>query len=183
MCRTLIDGPVRSAIAKVRQIDTTSSTPAAARRVSSPPARETRAAVLLLVLSVGARLAWTYLAPNGANFVDLHVYVSGAASLDHPGTLYGYVYADQTPDFPLPFTYPPFAAVVFYPLHLVPFGLIALLWQVVTMAALYGAVRISQRLMGAPLRPVISPRCYGRRSPSGSSRCAAPLTMGRSTCC
>lgn len=148
MCRTLIDGPVRSAIAKVRQIDTTSSTPAAARRVTSPPARETRAAVLLLVLSVGARLAWTYLAPNGANFVDLHVYVSGAASLDHPGTLYGYVYADQTPDFPLPFTYPPFAAVVFYPLHLVPFGLIALLWQVVTMAALYGAVRISQRLMG-----------------------------------
>lgn len=96
MCRTLIDGPVRSAIAKVRQIDTTSSTPAAARRVTSPPARETRAAVLLLVLSVGARLAWTYLAPNGANFVDLHVYVSGAASLDHPGTLYGYVYADQT---------------------------------------------------------------------------------------
>lgn len=56
--------------------------------------------------------------------------------------------------------------MVFYPLHLVPFGLIALLWQVVTMAALYGAVRISQRLMGAPLRPVISPRCYGRRSPS-----------------
>lgn len=84
MCRTLIDGPVRSAIAKVRQIDTTSSTPAAARRVTSPPARETRAAVLLLVLSVGARLAWTYLAPNGANFVDLHVYVSGAASSTIP---------------------------------------------------------------------------------------------------
>lgn len=183
MCRPLIDGPVRSAIAKVRQIDTTSSTPAAARRVTSPPARETRAAVLLLVLSVGARLAWTYLAPNGANFVDLHVYVSGAASLDHPGTLYGYVYADQTPDFPLPFTYPPFAAVVFYPLHLVPFGLIALLWQVVTMAALYGAVRISQRLMGGTAETGHFAAMLWTRSPSGSSRCAAPLTMGRSTCC
>ena len=104
---------------------------------------------MLLILSVAARLAWTYLAPNGANFVDLHVYLGGAAAIDHPGTLYSYVYADQTPDFPLPFTYPPFAAVVFYPLHLLPFGLVAFLWQVATVAALYGAVRISQRLVGA----------------------------------
>lgn len=103
---------------------------------------------MLLALSVAARLAWTYLAPNGANFVDLHVYIGGAAAIDHPGTLYSYVYADQTPDFPLPFTYPPFAAIVFYPLHLLPFGLVAFCWTVGTMAALYGVVRISQRLIG-----------------------------------
>lgn len=102
---------------------------------------------MLLILSIGARLAWTYLLPNGANFVDLHVYVGGAAALDHPGTLYDYVYADQTPDFPLPFTYPPFAAVVFYPLHLLPFGLVAFLWSVGIGAALYGVVRLSQRLL------------------------------------
>ncbi|KMO67279.1 Polyprenol-phosphate-mannose-dependent alpha-(1-2)-phosphatidylinositol pentamannoside mannosyltransferase [Mycolicibacterium chlorophenolicum] len=102
---------------------------------------------MLLVLSIGARLAWTYLLPNGANFVDLHVYVGGAAALDHPGALYDYVYADQTPDFPLPFTYPPFAAVVFYPLHLLPFGLVAFLWSVGIVAALYGVVRLSQRLL------------------------------------
>ena len=105
---------------------------------------------MLLIASVAARLAWTYLVPNGANFVDLHVYLGGAAAIDHPGTLYSYVYAEQTPDFPLPFTYPPFAAVVFYPLHLLPFGLVGFLWQVATMAALYGAVRISQRLIGIP---------------------------------
>ena len=81
------------------------------------------AAPVLLCLSVAARLAWTYLVPNGANFVDLHVYIGAAATLNHPGALYSYVYADQTPDFPLPFTYPPFAAVVFYPLHFLPFGL------------------------------------------------------------
>jgi alpha-1,2-mannosyltransferase len=104
----------------------------------------------LLIVSIVARLAWTYLAPNGANFVDLHVYLGGAAAIDHPGTLYSYVYADQTPDFPLPFTYPPFAAVVFYPLHLLPFGVVAFLWQIATMAALYGAIRISQRLIGVP---------------------------------
>ncbi|MCV7122899.1 mannosyltransferase [Mycobacterium lacus] len=127
--------------ARVGRINTTSASPAVT-------AWTTRAAPVLLILSVAARLAWTYLMPNGANFVDLHVYVGGAAALDHPGTLYSYVYADQTPDFPLPFTYPPFAAVVFYPLHLLPFGPVALLWQVATIAALYGVVRISQRLIG-----------------------------------
>ena len=137
-----------AAIAKVGLVDTTSSASAApiTRRLAT---RLHAAAPVLLILSVAARLAWTYLAPNGANFVDLHVYLGGAAAIDHPGTLYSYVYADQTPDFPLPFTYPPFAAVVFYPLHLLPFGLVAFLWQVATMAALYGAVRISQRLLGS----------------------------------
>ena len=103
---------------------------------------------LLLALSVAARLAWTYLVPNGANFVDLHVYVGGAATLGTGHALYGFTYADQTPDFPLPFTYPPFAAVVFYPLHLLPFGLVSFAWTVGIMASLYGVVRVSQRLLG-----------------------------------
>ena len=138
--------------ARVGQIETTTDTTAAhaapfTRRLAN---RLQASAPALLIASVAARLAWTYLAPNGANFVDLHVYLGGAAAIDHPGTLYRYVYADQTPDFPLPFTYPPFAAVVFYPLHLLPFGLVALLWQIATMAALYGCVRISQRLIGIP---------------------------------
>src|SRR3984885_10285488 len=132
---------------RVVQIDTTPAAPAAAtirRRAISLNAL----GPVLLVVSVAARLAWTYLAPNGANFVDLHVYIGGAATIDHPGSLYHYVYADQTPNFPLPFTYPPFAAVIFYPLPLLPFGLVAFCWQVGTMAALYGVVRISQRLLG-----------------------------------
>jgi len=105
------------------------------------------AAPVWLVISIAARFAWTYLVPNGANFVDLHVYVGGAGTLDQPGALYDYVYAEQTPDFPLPFTYPPFAAVVFYPLHLLPFWLVAFVWQIGIMAALYGVVRVSQRLL------------------------------------
>lgn len=139
-------------IAKVGRIDTISAAPAApiTQRLAN---RLVVAAPILLIASVAARLAWTYLAPNGANFVDLHVYLGGAAAIYHPGTLYSYVYADQTPDFPLPFTYPPFAAVVFYPLHLLPFGLVAFLWQIATMAALYGAIRISQRLTAAPAGP------------------------------
>ncbi|KAA1431022.1 mannosyltransferase [Mycolicibacter arupensis] len=125
-------------------VDTTLDTPAA----RSWATRLSAWAPLLLVASIAARLAWTYLTPRGANFVDLHVYIDGAAALAQPGALYDYVYADQTPDFPLPFTYPPFAAVVFYPLHFLPFGLVAFLWQIGTMAALYGVVRLSQRLLG-----------------------------------
>jgi alpha-1,2-mannosyltransferase len=128
-------------------VDTTLAAPAAT--ITRRLATWLRAAApLLLIVSIAARLAWTYLTPHGANFVDLHVYLGGAAALNHPGTLYSYVYADQTPDFPLPFTYPPFAAIVFYPLQLLPFGLVAFLWQVATMAALYGAIRITQRLLG-----------------------------------
>jgi alpha-1,2-mannosyltransferase len=134
-------------LAKVGRIDTTSAAPAAPTTQRLASLLQV-AAPMLLVASVAARLAWTYLAPNGANFVDLHVYLGGAAALDRPGTLYSYVYGDQTPDFPLPFTYPPFAAVVFYPLHVLPFGLVAFLWQIATMAALYGGIRLSQRLMG-----------------------------------
>ena len=110
--------------------------------------RLAKLAPVLLFASVAVRLAWTYLVPNGANFVDLHVYLGGAAALDHPGTLYSYVYAEQTPDFPLPFTYPPFAALVFYPLSKLPFGVVALGWQLGIIAALYGVVRVSQRLLG-----------------------------------
>ncbi|MFM9034260.1 MAG: mannosyltransferase [Mycobacterium sp.] len=112
--------------------------------------RLARVAPVLLAVSVAARLAWTYLVPNGANFVDLHVYLGGAAALDDPGTLYSYVYADQTPDFPLPFTYPPFAALVFYPLSKLPFAVVALGWQLGIIAALYAVVRVSQRLLGMP---------------------------------
>ncbi|OBI04613.1 alpha-(1-2)-phosphatidylinositol mannosyltransferase [Mycolicibacter heraklionensis] len=133
----------------------------------TPPARSltnrlTAWAPWLLAISIAARLAWTYLTPHGANFVDLHVYISGAAALAQPGALYDYVYADQTPDFPLPFTYPPFAAVVFYPLHFLPFGLVALVWQIGTMAAVYGAVRLCQRLLGAA--PLLRRASLNRRS-------------------
>ena len=131
--------------------------PAPATSGSRLAARLSAAAPLLLIASIAARLAWTYLVPTGANFVDLHVYVGGAATLGRPGELYDYVYADQTPDFPLPFTYPPFAAVVFYPLTLVPFGLLALVWQLGIVAALYGVVRTSQRLL------TVAPRHDARR--------------------
>ena len=101
----------------------------------------------LLLLSVAARLAVTYLMPNGTNFIDLHVYVDGAATIDDGG-LYDFVYHPRVPPLPLQFTYPPFAALVFYPLHFLPFELVGLIWQVGTIAALYGCVVVTLNLLG-----------------------------------
>jgi alpha-1,2-mannosyltransferase len=63
------------------------------------------------------------------------------------------VYGDQTPDFPLPFTYPPFAALVFYPLTKLPFAVVALGWQLGIIAALCGVVLLSLQLVGVRNAP------------------------------
>lgn len=91
-------------------------------------------------------MLWMLCTANGMNLVDLHVYVDGSADL-LSGHLYDFTYAEKTPDFPLPFTYPPFAAVVFYPLHFLPFTLVAVLWLLAIAAALYGIVWIALELI------------------------------------
>ncbi|WP_280305674.1 glycosyltransferase 87 family protein, partial [Nocardia neocaledoniensis] len=110
-------------------------------------------------------------AENGLNVVDLHVYVDGSASL-LTDRLYDFTYAEETPDFPLPFTYPPFAALVFFPLHYLPFTAVAVGWMLATVAALYGVIRISfELLLGAP--PAPRPRGI---NPAGAR--APPRGMG-----
>ncbi|MFE9327354.1 mannosyltransferase [Nocardia sp. NPDC052278] len=108
--------------------------------------RSLRLAVPVLGLSVLARLLWMLLTKNGMNLVDLHVYVDGSAALLTDG-LYDFTYAEKTPDFPLPFTYPPFAALVFFPLHYFPFTVIAVLWLLAIVAALYVVVWIAFELI------------------------------------
>ncbi len=102
--------------------------------------------MLALGLSVLARLCWMLFTENGSNVVDLHVYVDGSAAL-LTDRLYDFTYAEKTPDFPLPFTYPPFAALVFFPLHYLPFGVVSVGWLLATVAALYGVVRIAIELI------------------------------------
>lgn len=120
-------------------------TPPSERKVRAVN-RHLRLAVAALGLSVLARLLWVLLSPNGMNFVDLHVYVDGSAGL-LTGNLYDFTYSEVTPDFPLPFTYPPFAAVVFFPLHFLPFPVVAVGWLLLTVAALYWVVRIAFELI------------------------------------
>lgn len=105
-----------------------------------------RFAPAVLAFAVIARLLWMFLLPSGFNLVDLHVYVDGSAALA-TGTLYDFTYSEVTPDFPLPFTYPPFAALVFYPLHFLPMKVVGVAWTLATVAALYAVVRISLSLI------------------------------------
>src|ERR1700744_1152128 len=78
--------------------------------------------------------------------VDLMVYRNGSPFLLH-GTLYDWHLAHFSPQFPLPFTYPPFAAVVFIPLAHLPWLAVRWLWQVVSVAALWWLVRVSFRMI------------------------------------
>jgi alpha-1,2-mannosyltransferase len=100
-----------------------------------------------LLLISAAALAGMII-PRPPDLVDLHVYMLGGAALDQPETLYSLVYSAQSPNQPLPFVYPPFAALVFWPLTWLPFHLAGLLWQLAMLAAVYATVRISQRLIG-----------------------------------
>jgi len=118
-----------------------------ARSVGSRLSESGRWSLLALTLSVLGRMAITFGIPSGLNMVDLRVYTYGAQAL-MTGTLYSFTYADLTPDFPLPFTYPPFAAILMLPLHLLPsFAVLGVLWQLATIAALWAAVRLSLTLM------------------------------------
>lgn len=77
-------------------------------------------------------------------FTDLHVYrYAGQAVLD--GT---HVYDADDPVTGLPFTYPPFAAVVMVPLALVPGWLAAALWTAMSVACVAAAVVVVRHADG-----------------------------------
>ncbi|MFE3055480.1 mannosyltransferase [Nocardia sp. NPDC059239] len=108
--------------------------------------RRFRLAAAALGISVLVRLLWALFWPSNLILVDLHVYVEGAANLFR-GNLYDWTDSSRSPQFPLPFTYPPFAALVLYPLHFLPFGMVAVGWLLATAAALFGIVWISLEMI------------------------------------
>ncbi|MET8424054.1 mannosyltransferase [Nocardia sp. NPDC004860] len=108
--------------------------------------RRFRLAAAALGISVLVRLLWALFWPSNLILVDLHVYVEGAANLFR-GNLYDWTDSSRSPQFPLPFTYPPFAALVLYPLHFLPFDVVAVGWLLATAAALFGIVWISLEMI------------------------------------
>jgi alpha-1,2-mannosyltransferase len=78
--------------------------------------------------------------------VDLMVYRDGSPFLLH-GTLYNWHLAEYSEQFALPFTYPPFAAVLFLPLSWLPWVAVRWLWQIGSVACLWWLVRLSLRLI------------------------------------
>ncbi|WP_430783134.1 glycosyltransferase 87 family protein [Actinoplanes sp. G11-F43] len=75
---------------------------------------------------------------SGASLADLRVYLGSLDTLYAGGSLYDFA----APGTGAPFTYPPFAALVFAPLPLMPFVLVGALWTLATVAAVVLIARL-----------------------------------------
>jgi alpha-1,2-mannosyltransferase len=104
----------------------------------------------LLVLAALVGL-WCGTRAIHGGFVDLAVYrFGGAAVLDGPR-----LYAEGTPGTGLPFTYPPFAALVMVPLSVLPFAALVAAWNAASVVVLGLVVdrflRIGRTAVPAPM--------------------------------
>ncbi len=97
----------------------------------------------LLILSVLAHVVITELGPEPFNMIDLRVYVDGAGHLTD-GTLYDFSSGASA----LPFTYPPFSALIFKPLFWLPWTVTRVIWQAASIAALAAIIYLTLRLLG-----------------------------------
>ncbi|MBM9468296.1 mannosyltransferase [Nakamurella leprariae] len=125
---------------------------------------ERRGAARLLDRFLGSPGPWVLLAATlvlhvvatvaGADpfaMVDLEVYVEGSRHLGDG--LYDFV----TLPLELPFTYPPFSAMLFLPLGWLPWTVTRVLWQVASFAALAAIVFLSLKLLGRAGRGATRP--------------------------
>ncbi len=114
-----------------------------------------RAALPVFLLAIGARIVWIFAGEHNFNFVDLRVYYEAARRVGDGG-LYDFALSDYTPQQPLPFTYPPFAGLFFYPLKFLPFPVLAIGWVALTAGLLFLVVRMCLAILaagrGAPSR-------------------------------
>jgi alpha-1,2-mannosyltransferase len=111
----------------------------------------------ILAAGVAGLQAWGGLRRSpGDRLSDLQVYRGAVADLWHGGSLYDFTAQNGA----APFTYPPFAGLVFAPLHPIPFVVLAPLWGVCTFAVVAGLawavagrseIRWSDRRLLAPL--------------------------------
>ncbi|MFD1150452.1 mannosyltransferase [Saccharothrix hoggarensis] len=80
--------------------------------------------------------------------VDLMVYRNASPEL-FTGFLYDWRLKEFSDQFALPFTYPPFSALVFVPLSWVPWGVARWFWQLACLACLWFVTRKSLQLVGS----------------------------------
>lgn len=107
-------------------------------------ASDERFARAVLTVSLLAHFA-LQLVPKTTTLIDLRVYRHASPGL-LTGELYRFRLGEFSDQFPLPFTYPPFAALVFLPLAYLPWLVVRFGWHLVSIACLYWIVRCSLRL-------------------------------------
>jgi alpha-1,2-mannosyltransferase len=94
--------------------------------------------------------------------IDLMVYRDGSPTLLQ-GTLYDWHLTEYSGQFALPFTYPPFAAIVFIPLSWLPWIAVRVLWQVLSVACLWWLVRLSMKLIAKDRGEAVDEDVWRRR--------------------
>jgi alpha-1,2-mannosyltransferase len=100
---------------------------------------------LVAALVIAARLV---VAVPG-RFGDLAVYRWGGGAVWSDGALYAATYTGPGADHALPFTYPPFAAMLFWPLSWVPLDVLARLWIVLSLVLLARVCLLLVRATGS----------------------------------
>ncbi len=165
------------------------------RRRTVRPAVQVLLVVLVLALAE-LPVAWHYLVtwPGDQWQVDVEVYREAGRSV-----VYGRPIYDQMTESPqlLPFTYPPFAALLALPLAAIPFAAVGWVWTVLQVAATYATVLIAFRrllaragalrwlagaVVAAPmlwLHPVADGVRFGQVNAFIVLACVADLAMAR----
>ncbi|MBQ1047327.1 DUF2029 domain-containing protein [Micromonospora sp. C51] len=92
--------------------------------------RDRRAALLWVGFAVAALVSVALVLRRPDRLSDLHIYHGALTDLRAGRPLYGYVAPNGGP-----FTYPPFAALVLWPITTVPLGVVEALWLAATCAA------------------------------------------------
>ena len=98
----------------------------------------------IFVVAVGAGLLMATLWPGGG-LIDMQVYQAGARTWLAGGPLYS-----QGVLGPMFFTYPPFAAVFFAPLAVIPLPVLCVLWVAGNLGLLWMIVRRCREAVGLP---------------------------------
>ncbi|MDT7790077.1 MAG: alpha,2-mannosyltransferase [Pseudonocardiales bacterium] len=99
----------------------------------------------ILLLSIAVRVV-VIVSGFGNETLDLRVYWVLAPHVLE-GDLYQVFSPFSPPDFPLPFTYPPFGALVFLPMTWMFWGLAQWTWRLISLLCLYWIVRVALRLV------------------------------------
>lgn len=108
-------------------------------------ARVLSVAPWLLALSVVGHLLMVAFQAK-MTMIDLLVYRNGSPHL-FSGDLYEWRLDQYADVFPLPFTYPPFAAAIFTPMSWIPWEASRWVWQLICLGCLYFIVRTSLKLL------------------------------------
>ena len=117
-----------------------------------PAAALARPAVAWSVFAAAAALWLVLHFLNHPAMLDLEVYRSEGFALRHGSNLYGDIHAP----FHLRGTYPPFAAMLFVPLTVLPLGLCYALAGVGNLALIAAAVALTRRLAGPRRLPAVA---------------------------